>query len=133
MMNKSFFKESFKVWERDFQLDVSLVCYKGEKVLDSQIRIFHIIKEKYNELFETCKTKIFEYVNDDEQKNLFPDNQIPKNIFKFIMPKAIVITRDIDVDYFGVLFHFRYDPENDICVSFKNFNFYEIGPEYIIL
>ena len=64
-MNKSFFKESFKVWERDFQLDVSLVCYKGEKVLDSQIRIFHIIKEKYNELFETCKTKIFEYVNDD--------------------------------------------------------------------
>ena len=100
---------------------------KGEKVLDSQIRIFHIIKEKYNELFETCKTKIFEYVNDDEQKNLFPDNQIPENIFKFIMPKAIVITRDIDVDYFGILFHFRYDPENDICVSFKNFNFYFPG------
>ena len=28
---------------------------------------------------------------------------------------------------------FRYDRENDICGSFKNYEFFEVGPEYIIL
>ena len=28
---------------------------------------------------------------------------------------------------------FRYDRENDICVSFKNYEFFAVGPEYIIL
>ena len=28
---------------------------------------------------------------------------------------------------------FRYDRENDICVSFKNYEFFEVVPEYIIL
>ena len=132
-MIKSDFKEEFEIWGRNFQLDVSLACHSNQVVLDSQVRIFNTIKNKLNELYDVCRTKIYEYMHNEERKELFPNNEIPENIFKFIIPKAIVITRHIDVIYFGFLFHFRYDSENDICVSFKNFDFYEIGPEYIIL
>lgn len=127
------FKEEINVWGRKFEIDVSLTCYEGEKVLDSQIRTFQNIKGRLNELYNICKIKIYEYVKIDELKELFPNNEIPENIFKFIIPKAIIVTRHTDVDYFGFLFYFRYDRENDICVSFNNYEFYQIGPEYIIL
>ncbi len=35
-MNNSFFKEEVECWGRKFEIDVSLTCYEGEKVLDSQ-------------------------------------------------------------------------------------------------
>ena len=132
-MIESDFKEEFEIWGRSFQVDVSLACHSNQEVLDSQVRIFNIIKNKLNELYDVCRTKIYEYMHNEERKELFPNNEIPENIFKFIIPKAIIVTRHTDVDYFGFLFYFRYDRENDICVSFKNYEFFEVGPEYIIL
>lgn len=133
LMIESDFKEEFEIWGRKFLLDVSLTCYSDETVLDSQLRIFGCIKEKLNELYEICKTKIYEYVKKDDLKAFFPNKEIPENIFKFIIPKAIIVTRHTDVDYFGFLFYFKYDRENDMCVSFKNYKFFQIGPEDIIL
>lgn len=41
---------------------------------------------------------------------------------------------DVTLNIFkGFLFYFRYDRENDICGSFKNYEFFEVYPEYIIL
>lgn len=60
-------------------------------------------------------------------------DDVTLNIFKFIIPTAIIVTQHTDVDYFGFLFYFRYDRENDICGSFKNYEFFEVYPEYIIL
>ena len=127
------FKEEFEIWGRNFQLDVSLACHSNQVVLDSQVRIFNTIKNKLNELYDVCRTKIYEYMHNEERKELFPNNEIPENIFKFIIPKAIIVTRHTDVDYFGFLFYFRYDRENNICGSFKNYEFFEVEPEYIIL
>ena len=127
------FQDKIECWGRKFEIDVSYICYEGEEVLDSQIRIYHKIKDRLEELYAVCKTKIYEYVETDEIKALFPNNEIPENIFKFILPKAIVITRHTDIDYFGLLFYFKYDLDDDICVSFKNYEFFRIGAEYIIL
>lgn len=130
-MINSDIKEKFNIWGRDFDLDVSFICYDDEEVLDNQIKIFKKIKEESNYYYEVCKFKIYEYVQEEIEK--FPDNLIPENVFKFIIPKAIIIDRNVDYDYYGFLFYYRYDRDNDICVSFKNNDFYEIGPEDIIL
>lgn len=131
-MINSDFKEEFNVWGRTFTLDVSLSCHTGQGVLDSQVNVYNNIKNNINELYEVCKTKILEYVNEEEQKELFSDKEMPENIFKYIIPKAIIVTRHTDVDYFGFLFYFRYDRENDICVSFKDYKFFNIGPYYSV-
>ncbi len=99
-MIKSDFKEEFEIWGRNFQLDVSLACHSNQVVLDSQVRIFNTIKNKLNELYDVCRTKIYEYMHNEERKELFPNNEIPENIFKFIIPKAIIVTRHTDVDYY---------------------------------
>ena len=115
-MNNSFFKEEVECWGRKFEIDVSLTCYEGEKVLDSQIRTFQNIKGKLNELYDICKIKIYEYVKIDELRELFPNNEIPENIFKFIIPKAIIVTRhtmSIVLAFFFILSM----TEKTICVS----------------
>ena len=133
-MTNSDFQDKIEVWGENFEIDVSYICYDNEEVLDSQVKIYNNIKNRLEELYEVCKTKIYEYVEQDELKELFPNNTVPKDdILKFIVPKAIIIDRDTNEDYFGFLFYFRYDRENDMCVSFKNYEFFDIGPEYIIL
>ena len=66
-MINSDFKEEFNVWGRTFTLDVSLSCHTGQDVLDSQVNVYNNIKNNINELYEVCKTKILEYVNEEEQ------------------------------------------------------------------
>jgi len=132
-MINSDFNEKLEFWGREFDVEISFERHKGENILDFQEQIYHKIKDRLPELLEVCKTKIYEYVEIDEIKSLFPNKDIPENIFKFIIPKAIFITRETDLEYFGFLFYFRYDRNDDMCVSFKNFEFFRTGAEYIIL
>ena len=94
-MIESDFKEEFEIWGRNFQLDVSLACHSNQVVLDSQVRIFNTIKNKLNELYDVCRTKIYEYMHNEERKELFPNNeiQISETMAESAKKTSLVLTR----------------------------------------
>lgn len=51
----------------------------------------------------------------------------------FFKPDFVTVLKNNNPDACAGVVDFRYDRENDICGSFKNYEFFEVYPEYIIL
>lgn len=135
MMNEQIqneFNLKMTIWEREIEIEVVFDCYTNETITASQNQAYLDFLSNNKNFYSISKRKILDYVTQDIE--YFPDKIIPENIFKFIMPKAIFIKRDSESNkLFGLLFHYKYREEEGICVVFKNNDFFEIGPENIIL
>ena len=126
------FTKKLNIWEREVEIEVVFDCFKNESITDIQKQAYADFLDNQNMILTIAKEKIINYVNHDI--DIFPGHTIPSNVFKFVMPKAIYIKRDIDLHkLIGLLFNYRYREEDGICTVFKDNKFLEIGPENIIL
>lgn len=127
------FKEEFVVWGRSFELLVTFYVYDDEEVSEHQIRTYEDLKVNYIKYFDSVKDEIYEYVKEDTG-----EDELPDNIFKFVLPKAIVIQREDEdeVGYkmeFALLCDYKYNLDDGISVSFEDVVSTGVGPEDVVL
>jgi hypothetical protein len=129
------FKEEFIVWGRSFELLVTFDVYDDEEVSEHQIKTYEDLKVNYVEYFDSVKDEIYEYVKEDTE-----NEELPDNIFKFIIPKAIVIQREDEDEgedeykmEFALLCDYKYNLDDGISVSFENGESTGVGPEDVVL
>lgn len=129
------FKEEFIVWGRSFELLVTFDVYDDEEVSEHQIKTYEDLKVNYVEYFDSVKDEIYEYVKEDTG-----ENELPDNIFKFAIPKAIIIQREDEDeeedDYkmeFALLCDYKYNLDDGISVSFEDGESTGVGPEDVVL
>ena len=114
------FKEEFMIWGRKLELDVVFYLYEGEEISEHQIKTYEDLKVNYIKYFDSVKDEIYEYVKEDTG-----ENELPENIFKFVVPKAIIIQRehgkfDEEPMEFALLCDYKYNIDAGISVSFEN-------------
>lgn len=84
-------KTKITIWGRDFELDVSMECYPGEIVLDSQKSALEVLLNA-TDAIENAKTQVEEYVMTNNKES-FPDGKMD-NIFRYVMPVKIFVPHD---------------------------------------
>lgn len=130
--NSSQKKVSKTVWGRDKELSINYDVYSNEKVTDKQkAAAKEILSNK--EFFKEAKSALERYCKDDIKND--PDNKANMdNIFSYINPKSIYVTREREGKdpIVGLMCNYRYDPEHGLVVMYKDGK-YIVGMQDIIL
>lgn len=124
LMNKC----KVRIWERDFELDIVYQNFLGEEVTENQLKT---VEALVSVDFSGALISVEKYIRKWNFVEL-GDESIT-NIFKYVMPKSILIPREDDKRLFAVLCNYRFDMEHGIAVVFQNEILKEVGPQDIIL
>lgn len=122
-------KIKLNIWNRDFELPMSVKTFKGKEPTDVQ-------KEAVAK-FE-ANTDIISDAQDDVEKYILAhglkENGIDKvdNIFKYVIPKTIVIPKAKN-RVVGLICNYKFDEEHGMAVVFENEKFKKIGAQDIVL
>ena len=121
-------KVKVNIWGRDFELIVTYQNYPGEEVIPNQELTLHALTsiDFADSLNDVEHYIIKENASDIEGKSI-------DNIFKYVMPKSIVITRDKKARVFAVLFDYKFDMEHGLAVVYENERYKAVGPQEMIL
>lgn len=121
-------KIEIRIWERDFELTVVYQNYPGEEITDNQLKTLQGVKEAD---YSVAKKGVEQYILKNFKDELGEDDL--SNIFRFVMPKSILISRSPIVRVFSVMCNFKLDMEHGIAIVFENENYKDAGPQDIIL
>ena len=116
------------IWGRFFELYVSYQNYPGEDVTKNQERTTAAIPlVDFDGALDAVKEYIYKNNSDD-----INENQI-ENIFRYVMPKSILVTREKDLRVLALMCNYRFDIEHGMAVVFENERYKAVGPEDLIL
>lgn len=119
---------NLRIWERDFELNVIYQNYPGEDITENQLKTLETVpKVDYDISKQNVKDYILKFYRDE----LGEDNL--DNLFRFVMPKSILISRLMETRTFAVMCNFKLDMEHGIAIVFENERFKDVGPQDIIL
>lgn len=116
------------IWDRDFELSVVFQNFPGEEVTASQEKISDSL-ESFD--FDISLSKVKEYIikwNSEEVGSL----EI-SNIFKYVIPKSVLIPREDEKQIFALMCNYKFDMEHGMAIVFENGKLKEVGPQDIIL
>ncbi len=117
-----------RIWDRDFELNVSYQNYPGEAITVNQ-------KITLSEIpivdFLPAKIGVENYIKKHFSSEL--GNESLNNIFSYVMPKSILIPRNEEISSFAVMCSFKLDMEHGIALIFENGQFKDAGPQDLIL
>jgi len=120
--------KSVTIWEREFELPVSYQNFPGEEVTQVQKdTVDNIPAAEFNSSLESVKN----YIKKWNAMDLNGDDI--SNIFKYVMPKSILVSRTNTKRVFAVMCNYKFDMEHGIAVVFENEKFKDAGPQDIIL
>ncbi len=122
MMNKI----KINIWDRDFELNVAYQNYPGEEVTKNQTDTLNNLTSID---FKDSKEEVVKYIQDND----FYENEDLDNLFRFVMPKSILITRDDNARIFAVMCNYKLDKEHGIAIVYENEKFKMVGAQDIIL
>lgn len=117
---------------RKKSLDVVYDTYSGEEITESQEKEAQKLltngawlNKAFTELEKYCKEDV---INDPDKKSSLD------NIFTYINPKSVYITRErpgrpVKI---GLMCNYRYDPEHGLVVVFEDGKIVDIGPQDLI-
>ena len=112
------------LWGRDFDLFVSYQNYPGEEVTEAQKNAYNGIDAvDFSEALEQVKA----YIEENNSREL--EGRDLHNIFKYVMPKAILIPHVLETNVFAILCDYRFDMEHGLAIVFENGRFREVGSE----
>lgn len=121
-------KVKVNIWNRDFELNVSYQNFPGEEVTDTQIKTLEAIPSiDYSDSLDIVKQYIMKHNGADISGDSID------NVFKYVMPQSILITRDDNARIFAVMCNYRFDIEHGLAVVFENEKCKTVGPQDIIL
>lgn len=99
------------VWGRDFELEIRYEAAEGEDVLPAQTEALNLFLNATDELLSDPDAVIEYCISNNPNEITEPVN----NIFKYVIPFAILIKRDDNV---VLLCDYKFDYENGIAIVF---------------
>ena len=123
-MNKSI---KVIVWNREFDLDIIYQQYSGEEATDLQINVADSLAEID---FNLNLKEVTDYIINQYGAEIGTDEIT--NVFRYVMPKRIFITRS-EKRIFAIVCNFKLDMEHGIAIVYEDGKFKEVGPLDIIL
>ncbi|MCI8663051.1 MAG: hypothetical protein HFG69_07325 [Hungatella sp.] len=121
-------KIKVSIWGREFELYISYQNFPGEEVTQNQELTYGRISiVEFDESLDAVK----QYVMKNDGSEV--DGDSIDNIFKYVMPKSILITRDEDVRVFAIMCNYKFDMEHGIAVVYQDEKYKAVGPQDLIL
>ena len=116
------------IWGRDFELKVSYQNFPGEDVTDNQIQTLEqLAAVDFSESLTNVEQYIMKYYGSEINGNSIG------NVFKYVMPKSILITRDENKRIFAIICNYKFDMEHGMTVVFENEKYKAVGSQDLIL
>lgn len=110
------------IWGREFSIEIVFDVFKGEEILPEQkqaLDSFTIIADK----ILSDSTEIKKYCADHSNGEV----TLPiENIFRFVIPTQLFVTRMTDVRQVVLLCDFKFDEESGCALVFENENLIKI-------
>jgi hypothetical protein len=121
-------KIDLNIWGRNFELNIIYQNFPNEEIISNQEKTLAGISTID---FDMALPKVEAYI----QKYNFDDISEDKitNIFKYVMPKNILIPRLYDKRVVALMCNYKFDMEHGMAVIFENERFKEVGLQDIIL
>lgn len=121
-------KVNVRIWGREFELGVSYQNYPGEEITENQQKTLVTVATAD---YDAAKADIEGYIRKFFGDELGADNL--DNIFRFVMPKSILIPRAEGSSTFAIMCNFKFDMEHGIAVIFEEGKYKTVGPQDLIL
>ncbi len=121
-------KVVIRIWGREFQLGVSYQNYPGEAITENQQRTLAAVPSVD---YDIAKSRVEGYIRKYFANELGNDNL--DNIFRFVMPKSILISRMKGARIFAIMCNFKLDMEHGIAIIFEDEKLKAVGPQDLIL
>ena len=116
------------IWGRDFELPVSFQNFPGEEVTKMQNMMLDTIPTiDYSDSLAMVEQYIMKY-NGFEIGTDHIDN-----IFKYVMPKSVLVTRNEKERCFAIICNYKFDMEHGLAVVYENEKYKTVGAQDIIL
>lgn len=116
------------IWGRDFELNCDYYNFPDEEVTENQKRTLDKI-ERIN--FDEAREKVIEYIKQSDSDKLV-EAEI-SNLFKYIIPKKILIFREEEKRVLAVMCDYRFDEEHGIAIMFEDEKFTFVGKQDEVL
>ena len=122
---------NLNIWGRSVEVEVVYDVRCGEKVSREQQYALERFLSDSERIFSIAEEKAKDYclgVNGEDvgEKTI-------SNIFKYVVPKAILVNRSEGVRTVALLCHYKFNMDDGLAIVFENEAFSQIGSEDIIL
>ncbi len=121
-------KVKVSIWGREFELGVSYQNFPGEIVTENQRNTLSAVPSVD---YDAAKTGVEGYIRKFFSAEL--GNERLDNIFRFVMPKSVLITRTEGTRVFAIMCNFKLDMEHGIAVIYEDEQLKAVGPQDLIL
>ena len=121
-------KVKANIWGREFELGVSYQNFPGEDITDNQRNTLAVIPSVD---YGAAKIGVEGYIRKFFSAEL-GDERLD-NIFRFVMPKSVLITRAEGTRIFALMCNFKLDMEHGIAVIYEDEQLKAVGPQDLIL
>ena len=122
-------KVKIMVWGREFDLGITYDCYSGEEVLDIQKKAVDAFVKSEKVIADSLE-QVKKYFMDENGTEI---GAAIDNIFKYVAPKYLYVSRDDKKHIVSLMCNYKFDPENGIAIVFENEKFSKIGRQDVIL
>ena len=119
-------KIKINIWGREFNLNAVLQHFPNEDITKQQEETFEEFSRSEENILKSLP-EVEKYV----LRNGLKADKVD-NIFKYVMPKSILIPRN-KKNVAAIMCDFKFDDENGIAVVFEKGKFKKIGQQDIIL
>lgn len=121
-------KQKLLIWGREFELDVIPNNFPGEEVIDNQKSIINELSSiDFSDSLSVVKKFIIKHYADNlDEPNI-------SNIFRYVIPRSILVMRDPTNKVFSIMCNFKFDMEHGMAVVYENEICKEVGLQDIIL
>ncbi len=121
-------KVKVSIWGREFELGVSYQNFPGEIITENQRNTLSAVPSVD---YDAAKTGVEGYIRKFFSAEL--GNERLDNIFRFVMPKSVLITRTEGTRVFAIMCNFKLDMEHGIAVIYEDEQLKAVGPQDLIL
>ena len=118
------------IWEREFELPIvydslsdGVITLEQQKAIDNLECHLEWIESAKGLVEDYCKESLLE---DDENKK-------KDNIFSYVKPERLFVTRGNPFPQVAIMCKYRYDPEHGLAVVFSFDGKKEVGSQNIVL
>lgn len=106
--------KKMNIWGREFDIQIRYEAYDGEEVLPSQIDALNSFVDGCDELLSEPDS-VIKYCLTNNTKEI---KEPIKNIFKYVMPVALLILRSSENNVV-LLCNYKFDYENGLALVFN--------------
>lgn len=122
----------YKIWGRDCSVKLIFDCYEGEEIDSIQEEAIADFEKNILEYTQNGLDALKKYLVQNYKKEI--EDKLVPNIFKYVVPKAIYVSKDPSKKkVIGLLCYFKFNDEDGIAIKYIDDKVCDIGGEQIVL